>query len=206
MMATPEKKPSSSNSMAVLVMFLAVLGTAGVLYATLDETAPQRQAAYAPLPRQPVTTPVAAHESAPADNTKPLLLTEPDFQVHSTPPVVPPPGPKAVHPKAHVKPVAKKPRAVPVQLQAKASKPTPPVRHQRAPSPDELLQAEVMGAIRRTENLHGSISVNTKDGVVHLNGWTITPGEAYRAALAARRVKDVKQVQSEIRPRMTGPA
>lgn len=204
-MGPPENKPASnSNSIVVLVMFVAVMATAGVLYSVLEEAAPPRKVAYTP----PTDSPIAA----PAETPKPALGAEPNPQVRAIPPSTQAPRAQASRPKASPTRVAKKPRPAPQKrdvpldqpLQAEAPKQTPAVPHARALSPDQRLQAEVMNAIRRTGSLHGSIAVEAKDGVVHLNGWTLTPGEAYRAANAARRVKDVKEVQNDIRPRMSG--
>lgn len=68
--------------------------------------------------------------------------------------------------------------------------------------PDERLQLAAMNAITRTPNLSGRIAVQARDSVVHLSGWTMTPGQSLRAEKTVARVEGVRSVVNEIRPRM----
>ena len=67
---------------------------------------------------------------------------------------------------------------------------------------DQRLQHAVMAAIRSQGNLSGQIAVETRDAVVWLSGWTLTPGQSLRAEKSAARVSGVRRVVNEIRPRM----
>jgi hypothetical protein len=69
---------------------------------------------------------------------------------------------------------------------------------------DERLQAIVMDRIAVMHNISGKISVQSKDSVVTLSGYTVTAGQAYRAAREASSVVGVKYVQNDIRPRIGG--
>jgi len=175
-MATPEHKTAThSNSMVVAVMFAAVIGTAAVLYATLEKEPPRQ----------------LGHKAV-----EPPVLAQPE---RASPPAAPAAAPVAQAPRT--KTASKK--ATPKQV-AKPPRPVAPPPPQPQLSRDDRIEADVRNAIYRTPNLHGKIAVEANDGIVTLDGWTLTPGEAHRAAAAARRVKDVKQVQNNIRPRMAG--
>ena len=69
---------------------------------------------------------------------------------------------------------------------------------------DPRIEARVIDAIARTPNLSGRIGVEAKDAVVELTGWTMTAGQSLRAEKAARRVRGVRHVVNEIRPRIGG--
>lgn len=71
-------------------------------------------------------------------------------------------------------------------------------------NPDHRIQLAAMDAIATMPDLCGRIGVETKDSVVRLSGWTMTSGQSLRAEKAAGRVKGVRYVVNEIRPRV-GP-
>ncbi len=69
---------------------------------------------------------------------------------------------------------------------------------------DQRIQGDVIDAIYNMPNISGKIGVESHDAVVTLTGYTMTGGQAWRAARTAGSVQDVRYVQNEIRPRV-GP-
>lgn len=71
---------------------------------------------------------------------------------------------------------------------------------------DQRIQAQVIDRLAATPRLSGRIGVQSQDAVVTLSGYTMTAGQAWRAARDANRVDGVKYVVNEIRPRVGGSA
>lgn len=69
---------------------------------------------------------------------------------------------------------------------------------------DERIQADLLDKLAQAPDLSGQIGVETHDSVVTLSGWTTTSGQALRVVRYAWRVPGVKDVESEIRPRVGG--
>ena len=69
---------------------------------------------------------------------------------------------------------------------------------------DQRIQREVMDRLAANTRLDGHISVQSKQAVVRLSGWTRTTGQAREAEREARSVRDVRYVENEIRPRVGG--
>jgi osmotically-inducible protein OsmY len=67
---------------------------------------------------------------------------------------------------------------------------------------DERIQGNVMDAIYNMPNISGKIGVESHDAVVTLTGYTMTGGQAWRAARTAGSIQGVRYVQNEIRPRV----
>lgn len=67
---------------------------------------------------------------------------------------------------------------------------------------DPRVQLAVMDAIAAAPSLSGRIGVETHGSVVRLSGWTMTAAQAARAERAASRVRGVKGVVNEVRPRI----
>src|SRR5580765_4720456 len=79
----------------------------------------------------------------------------------------------------------------------------PPVTVEtRRLSLDERIQGDVMDAIYNMPNISGKIGVESHDAVVTLTGYTMTGGQAWRAARTAGSIQGVRYVQNEIRPRV----
>jgi hypothetical protein len=79
----------------------------------------------------------------------------------------------------------------------------PPVTVEtRRLSLDERIQGDVMDAIYNMANISGKIGVESHDAVVTLTGYTMTGGQAWRAARTAGSIQGVRYVQNEIRPRV----
>jgi osmotically-inducible protein OsmY len=79
----------------------------------------------------------------------------------------------------------------------------PPVTVEtRRLSLDERIQGNVMDAIYNMPNISGKIGVESHDAVVTLTGYTMTGGQAWRAARTAGSIQGVRYVQNEIRPRV----
>lgn len=92
------------------------------------------------------------------------------------------------------------PEAVPVVERSIAQ---PPVTvESRRLSLDERIQGDVMDAIYNMPNISGKIGVESHDAVVTLTGYTMTGGQAWRAARTAGSIQGVRYVQNEIRPRV----
>jgi osmotically-inducible protein OsmY len=77
------------------------------------------------------------------------------------------------------------------------------VEEQRS-SMDQHLQSLVMEALAADAHLTGRISVESRDAVVTLGGWTLTVGQARRAEYVARHVDGVVRVDNQIRPQTGG--
>jgi hypothetical protein len=91
-------------------------------------------------------------------------------------------------------------KAVPVVERSVAQ---PPVTVEtRRLSLDERIQGDVMDAIYNMPNISGKIGVESHDAVVTLTGYTMTGGQAWRAARTAGSIQGVRYVQNEIRPRV----
>ena len=81
--------------------------------------------------------------------------------------------------------------------------PQPPVTVEtRRLSLDERIQGDVIDAIYNMPNISGKIGVESHDAVVTLTGYTMTGGQAWRAARTAGGIQGVRYVQNEIRPRV----
>ena len=81
--------------------------------------------------------------------------------------------------------------------------PQPPVTVEtRRLSLDERIQGDVIDAIYNMPNISGKIGVESHDAVVTLTGYTMTGGQAWRAARTAGSIQGVRYVQNEIRPRV----
>jgi len=104
-----------------------------------------------------------------------------------------------------------------VTTEEAAPAPTPPTRVERVNvqqpritvenrrlSVDERIQLAVMDRIAANPRLSGKISVQSKDRVVRLSGWTRTSGQAWQAERDAHTVPGVRYIQNEIRPRIGG--
>jgi hypothetical protein len=92
------------------------------------------------------------------------------------------------------------PEVVPVVEHSVAQ---PPVTVEtRRLSLDERIQGDVMDAIYNMPNISGKIGVESHDAVVTLTGYTMTGGQAWRAARTAGSIQGVRYVQNEIRPRV----
>jgi hypothetical protein len=79
----------------------------------------------------------------------------------------------------------------------------PPVTVEtRRLSVDERIQGQVMDAIYNMPNISGRIGVESHDAVVTLSGYTMTSGQAWRAARTAGNIYGVRYVQNDIRPRI----
>lgn len=79
----------------------------------------------------------------------------------------------------------------------------PPVTVEtRRLSLDERIQGDVMDAIYHMPNISGKIGVESHDAVVTLSGYTMTGGQAWRAARTAGSIQGVRYVQNDIRPRV----
>jgi osmotically-inducible protein OsmY len=77
------------------------------------------------------------------------------------------------------------------------------VEEQRS-SMDTQLQSLVMEKLAADPRLTGRISVESRDAVVTLGGWTLTVGQARRAEYVARHVDGVLRVDNQIRPQTGG--
>jgi osmotically-inducible protein OsmY len=107
--------------------------------------------------------------------------------------VVPAPAPAASAP-------ATSQEVVPVVERSVAQ---PPVTVEtRRLSLDERIQGDVIDAIYNMPNISGKIGVESHDAVVTLTGYTMTGGQAWRAARTAGSIQGVRYVQNEIRPRV----
>jgi osmotically-inducible protein OsmY len=69
---------------------------------------------------------------------------------------------------------------------------------------DQRIQADVMDVLATNPTLSGKIGVVSEDSVVTLTGYTLTSGQAWRAGRDAGRVRGVRHVVNEIRPRVGG--
>ena len=69
---------------------------------------------------------------------------------------------------------------------------------------DERIQGYVIDAVYNVPGISGKVGVESHDAVVTLTGYTMTRGQAWRAARAAGSVQGVRYVQNEIRPRVGG--
>lgn len=69
---------------------------------------------------------------------------------------------------------------------------------------DQRIQANVIDVLAQAPNISGKIGVESNNQVVTLTGYTVTAGQATRAARYAGSVEGVKQVQNEIRARIGG--
>jgi len=79
----------------------------------------------------------------------------------------------------------------------------PPVTVEtRRLSLDERIQGDVIDAIYNMPNISGKIGVESHDAVITLTGYTMTGGQAWRAARTAGSIQGVRYVQNEIRPRV----
>ena len=79
----------------------------------------------------------------------------------------------------------------------------PPVTvEERRLTLDERIQGDVMDAIYNSPNISGKIGVESHNAVVTLTGYTMTGGQAWRAARTAGSIQGVRYVQNEIRPRL----
>jgi hypothetical protein len=72
----------------------------------------------------------------------------------------------------------------------------------RALDVDKRIQRDAMNVVAALPNMTGQVGVESHDAIVRLSGWTLTPGQSLRVEKAVIRVKGVKQVRNEIRPRM----
>ena len=81
----------------------------------------------------------------------------------------------------------------------------PPVTvEQRRLTLDERIQGNVIDAIYSMPNVSGKIGVESHNAVVTLSGYTMTAGQAWRAARTAGSIDGVRYVQNDIRPRLGG--
>ena len=71
-------------------------------------------------------------------------------------------------------------------------------------TPDQLMQQDVMAALRRNPRLSGLIGVEANRGVIALTGRVTTPGMVRTAVREARLVDGVRQVNYDIRTRVGG--
>ena len=86
-----------------------------------------------------------------------------------------------------------------------ASAPQPRITvEQRRLTTDQRIQAQLMDVIAQAPNMSGQIGVESNNAVVTLSGWTATSGQARRAVRYAYAIEGVRDVQSEIRPRVGG--
>ena len=67
---------------------------------------------------------------------------------------------------------------------------------------DQRIQADVMDVLASDPSISGKIGVESHDAVVHLSGYTMTAGQAWRAGRDAGKVLGVRYVVNEIRPRV----
>ena len=93
-------------------------------------------------------------------------------------------------------------RPAPVGRTAVAQPPI--VIEEKAMSPDERIQSEVMDHLAYADNLSGRIGVESHDAVVTLTGYTVTAAQAQRAERMARSVDGVRGVDNRIRARIGG--
>jgi len=81
----------------------------------------------------------------------------------------------------------------------------PPVTvEERRLTLDERIQGNVIDAIYSMPNVSGKIGVESHNAVVTLSGYTMTAGQAWRAARTAGSIEGVRYVQNDIRPRLGG--
>ncbi len=158
--------------------------------APLEKLSPKRgpfEMPAVPASPPPELHPVTAIEPERERGTGPTPVPEPT----PVPDSFSQPTPAAPIPRAH-EPAARK-------------SPVPRTRvlvERRALDVDKRIQRDAMNVIAKLPNMSGKVGVESRDAIVHLSGWTLTPGQSLRAEKAVIRVKGVKQVRNEIRPRM----
>ena len=142
---------------------------------------PMPEPAAAPAPIVPATPPVR-HTETIVDEAPARLPAEPPAKIRRVTPI--------------------EAAAIP-RMPATAPQPRITIEKRRL-TLDERIQADLLDRLAGAPNLSGRIGVETRGAIVTLSGWTTTSGQAQRVARYASGVRGVKDVQSEIRPRVGG--
>ena len=108
---------------------------------------------------------------------------------------------EAIVPAPAPAPVASQPVVPVVERSTAQAQPPVTVGTQRL-TVDQRIQSQVIDAIYNMPNISGKIGVESHDAVVTLTGYTMTGGQAWRAARTAGSIQGVRYVQNEIRPRI----
>lgn len=179
------KKDFGAPMLIVVLVAFAALASETIS----GEGAPQRSFAAheSLLPNERL---VDASEIAAAAPAEPALRPVVDTSAASEPA----PAPEAARePQAASEPEAvREPRPARARIRVEA----------RRAGTDERIQQAVLRAIARAPHISGCIDVETSGARVRLSGWTMTAGQSLRAEKAAARVKGVRHVSNEIRPRV----
>lgn len=187
----------------------AVIGTltVGAIVWAMSDVAPVP----APVAVAVAPSPTAAATPTTEGATPVAAIAQPTEAVRPPPPAAP------VVPRAAATRVAVKDPTAPRKPAGKERQAVTPVaaRHEtksaqgtaasRRMANDARIRSGVMERLAANRaTIYGRIGVESQDAVVRLTGYTQTSGQALRAEREARKVRGVRSVRNEIRPRIGG--